>query len=299
MLGIAVFRRTGGHQLHLFELVLADHAARIAATTAGFGAETHRMGGHAQWQTLGVDDLLAHDIGQRHFGGGDQITARLAHFGLKQIVFEFRQLTGAAHRIGIDQQRHVGFFVTVFAHMQVQHELRQRTVQTRDRTTQHGEPRTRQFGCRFAIQPAVRRTEFHMVLDGEIELTRRTPTRLLEVLALVLAKRHTLGRQIGQAKRDAFELGANRIQRVFGRLELIAEPGHFGHQRGHVFALGLGLPDRLGFGIALALQFLRAHLDTLALALQRLQFRSVQGETARAAQALGKVGRVLAKQGRI
>ncbi len=81
--------------------------------------------------------------------------------------------------------------------------------------------------------------------------------------------------------------------------KFIADTGHLGHQRGDILALGLSLPDRLGFGIAKALQFLRTHLHMLALALQGLQLSCVQCETARAAQALGKVGGVLAKQGRI
>lgn len=75
----------------------------------------------------------------------------------------------------------------------------------------------------------MRRAKFHMILDREIELARRAPARLLDVLALVLAVRHIVGRQIGQTQRDGFELGADRIQRVFGSLELIAETGHFRH----------------------------------------------------------------------
>lgn len=138
-----------------------------------------------------------------------------------------------------------------------------------------------------------------MILDRKIELPRRAPARLLDVLALVLARRHIGGRQVGNAQCNTFQLRADDIQGVFGCFELIAKAGHFGHQRRHVFALGLGLADRLRLGIAQALQLLRAHLNPLALALQRLQLRSVQVEAARAAQALGKVGGMLAKQGRI
>ena len=52
--------------------MLADHAARVLARRAGLGAEARRPGGYAHRQLRLVDDLLAHEIGQRHFGGGDE-----------------------------------------------------------------------------------------------------------------------------------------------------------------------------------------------------------------------------------
>ncbi len=39
------FRRGCGDKLHLVELMLADHAARIASGGAGFGAEAVSAGG--------------------------------------------------------------------------------------------------------------------------------------------------------------------------------------------------------------------------------------------------------------
>ncbi|KAG1488723.1 hypothetical protein G6F52_013849 [Rhizopus delemar] len=104
------------------------------------------MRGHAQRQALGVANLVAHDVGQRHFRGRNQVTRGITHGGLEQVVLELRQLAGAAQRIGVDQQRHVGLFIAVLAGMQVDHELGQRTVQARDRAAQHGEARAGQLG---------------------------------------------------------------------------------------------------------------------------------------------------------
>src|SRR3546814_13211646 len=53
-------------------LVLADHAARIAAVGAGLGAEIQGMRGHAQRQPGGVDDIVEHDVGQRDFRGREE-----------------------------------------------------------------------------------------------------------------------------------------------------------------------------------------------------------------------------------
>ena len=52
--------------------MLADHAARVLARGAGLGAEARRPGGDAHRQLRLVDDVLAHEIGERHFGGGDE-----------------------------------------------------------------------------------------------------------------------------------------------------------------------------------------------------------------------------------
>ena len=50
----------------------ADHAARVFAGRPGFGAEARRAGGEADGQLRLVEDLLADEIGERDFGGGDE-----------------------------------------------------------------------------------------------------------------------------------------------------------------------------------------------------------------------------------
>ena len=52
--------------------MLADHAARVLAGRTGFGAEARRPRGDAHRQLRLVDDVLAHEIGQRHFGCRDE-----------------------------------------------------------------------------------------------------------------------------------------------------------------------------------------------------------------------------------
>ena len=52
--------------------MLADHAARVLARRTRFGAEARRERGDADRQLGLVGDLLAHEIGERHFGGGNE-----------------------------------------------------------------------------------------------------------------------------------------------------------------------------------------------------------------------------------
>ncbi len=68
----ALLGRGDGDELDLVELVLADHAARILARGARLGAKTRSAGREAQRQRGLIHDGFAHEIRQRHFGGGDQ-----------------------------------------------------------------------------------------------------------------------------------------------------------------------------------------------------------------------------------
>ena len=69
---LRLFRRGDGDKLDLGELVLPDHAASILARRPRLGTEARRAGREPHRQLRFVDDRLADEIGQRHFGGGDQ-----------------------------------------------------------------------------------------------------------------------------------------------------------------------------------------------------------------------------------
>ena len=91
------------HHLDLVKLVLADHAARVAAVAAGFRAKAWRVRSQAHGQVRFGDDFISHQVGQRHFRGGDQIQRSIfgfallaALFGGKQVFFKLGQLAGAA-----------------------------------------------------------------------------------------------------------------------------------------------------------------------------------------------------------
>ena len=94
--------RGDADQLDLVELVLADHAARVLAGGARLGAEAGRAGGEAQRQLLLVEDLVVHEVGERHLGGRDQPEAVV---GAEQVLGELRQLAGAERRVVAHQER--------------------------------------------------------------------------------------------------------------------------------------------------------------------------------------------------
>src|SRR5512134_1183518 len=71
--------------------MLADHAARVFASGAGLGPEARRACGDADRKLGLVGDILAHEIGERNFGGWDEPT--LPFHGLRIV---------AAHRYYIN-----------------------------------------------------------------------------------------------------------------------------------------------------------------------------------------------------
>src|SRR3984957_10033832 len=63
------------YQLDLVELMVTDHAARVPARSAGFGAEARRMRHEPKRQVLRGHDLPAHEVGHRHFRSRNQVEA--------------------------------------------------------------------------------------------------------------------------------------------------------------------------------------------------------------------------------
>ena len=135
---VALLRRDDLYHLDLVELVLANHAAGITAIGTGFTAEARGMGGELERQTAGVDDLVAHHVGQRHFGGRDQEEITIV-VELEQVFLELGQLAGAHQGVAVDDIGYVIFFVAMLQRLLVEHELHQRTVQARDGAMHHGE----------------------------------------------------------------------------------------------------------------------------------------------------------------
>ena len=81
-----LLRRRYGHQLHLGELVLPDHPARILARRPGLGAEAGRIRRDPDRQLRLVADRLAHQVGEWNLGGGDEPIVFLERCALDRAV---------------------------------------------------------------------------------------------------------------------------------------------------------------------------------------------------------------------
>ncbi len=159
--------------------------------------------------------------------------------------------------------------------LHIQHELRQRAVQTRDAATHECEARSAEQCAGVEVQ-AQRRAQVHMVLGCEVEGARAAPAAHFDVGVFVGAHRYAVMRQVRQAHQQLVQLGLDALQRGRALAQLRGDAGHLGHRRGAVLALGLELADLLTQAVALGLQFFHARLQRLAFGLERGITRHVE-----------------------
>ena len=230
---VAFFRTNNANHFHLVELMLADHAARVATVGTGFRAEARRMSRNLDRQLVGTQELAANHVGQGHFSGRDQVhlfpVAFLsALFRSKKVFFKLRQLTRAAHRFSRHHIGGVAFDVAVFTGVRIQHELRQSAVQASDLAAHKAKARARLFGCGFKVH-AQRSSDIDMILDGEIKLARRAPTTDLRIVALIASHGDRLMRQVGHAHHELFQVVADIGKLVLQFGKLFGNCRRFGH----------------------------------------------------------------------
>ena len=110
---------------------------------------------------------------------------------------------------------------------------------------------------------------------------RGVPQRCCSTLPVSsLPGRHRFVRQVrecpARSRRSRPRIVSSRASRG---LELVAETGDLGHQRGDVLALGLRLADRLGARVAQVLQLLGAGLDAACARLPAIPARRRRGRS--------------------
>ena len=195
----------------------------------------------------------------------------------KQVALELGQLAGALERIGVDGIGHIALGVAMLLRLHVQHELRQRPVQARQRPLHDREARARELDAHVKVQ-AQRRADIDMVLGLKGKNGRRAPAAHLDVVGFAGAHGHAFVWQVGHRQQQALQLGLDLLQARSGLLQL-------GFGRCHLGLGGLGTvlvalahqhADLLGQLVALRLQFFGAGLQRLAFGFQRLEGGHVQ-----------------------
>ena len=214
--------RGDGDQLDLRELVLAQHAARVAPRSASLGPEAGRQRGQADRQRGFGQHLGAREIGQRHFGGRDQPAAI---GGAEQVLAEFRQLPGAVHGRVIDQEGHRRLGVAVLIGMQRDHPMTKRTFEPRERALQHREARAGELGGGREVHEPQRLAQLEMLLGGEGQRGRGA-----------MDVQHHIGRFVGPVRHIGVQpVRQRRKQRVArGFVQVGGRGGGGVHRRLHL-----------------------------------------------------------------
>ena len=175
------------------------------------------MGGQAAGQRRLLHDLACDDIGERHLGGGDQPPAVR---GLVAVFAEFRQLPGAEHRVVADEDGGIDLGQAVLKCMNIQHELRQRAVDTGDGAAEQDEAGAGEFCRRFEIHARSDARDVEMFDGREVEFARGAPAVDLDIAGLVFAVGNVICGQVGQGGEGGLKGGVLRLC-------LFLQPGDF------------------------------------------------------------------------
>ena len=171
------------------------------------------MADELQRQFVHGNDFVAHDVGYRHLGGGNQVElAPVRPRHREQILLEFRQLAGPAHAVRVDQIRHIYFGIAVLRRVHIKHELRERAMHTCQGTFHQGEARAADFYRGIEIEQAEPGTDVDMVLRHKIELARFPNAADLDILIGGFADRHAGMRQVRDCKQKIRQPGLNAFQ---------------------------------------------------------------------------------------
>ena len=193
------------HHFHLGELVHADDAARILARAARFRAETG-CGRTIGARQLGfVQHFAGVQVGQRHFGGGDEVIVPFPQ--LKKIFFKLGQLARACHGGAVDHIGRADFYIALILSVLIQKKVDQRPFQAGGPAAQDHKPTARQAGGAFKVKAIQGRAQLAVLTGREIKGRRGAPAGNLHVFRFVLAHGHGGVRQVGYAHKPGFHLG--------------------------------------------------------------------------------------------
>ncbi len=161
----------------------------------------------------------------------------------------------------------------MFRGVQVDHELAERPLQPRELAGEDGETRTRKLGGPLEIHITKCFADFEMLLGCMVPAGLLADDAGHDVVVLVLAIRHVVEGNIGQARQGVVQLGGDLAVLLLGARHLVLEVGDFGFEffrKLHVL-LRHGCADFLGGGIAAGLHVLQGLDDGTALFIQRDQ----------------------------
>ncbi len=128
---------------------------------------------------------------------------------LEKIRLELWQLTGTQQRASVDQIGNVELGIAVLARVQVEHELRQRAMQSRDTAARHGEARAGNLRRGFEIEAAKLLAELDVVLRREVERARRAMFTDLDIGGFIAPVGHGGMQSVREAQLPGIELLLN------------------------------------------------------------------------------------------
>lgn len=138
--------------------MLPDDAAHIPSIGAGFGTETGGIGHVTAGQILFIQHLVAVNIGEGNFSGGNQVEVKI--FNFKQVIFELGQVAGTDKAFIVYQDGGKHFGIAVFKGMGIQHEVDEQPFQFGEGSFIQGETGAGDLGGTGEIEDIVNLAQF-------------------------------------------------------------------------------------------------------------------------------------------
>ena len=149
-----------------------DVSARVLAGRARLAPPARRERDMRDRQLRRLENLAGVEIGDGHLGGRDEEEPVV---GVVRLVLELRELRGADHRLAPHQVRRCDLAVPVLAR-DVEHERRQRALQTRAVAAQDREPRAADLRGALEIEDAEPLADLVVRQRIEVERSAARPT---------------------------------------------------------------------------------------------------------------------------
>ena len=164
--GVAVLGLFHAHDLHLVELVHAVEPAYMGTVAAGLTAETGRVAHQFHGQLVRIHDLVAVQVGDGHFGRGDQV--EVVHRGVVHLALLVGQLAGGEGASGVHHVRRNDLAVSG-GRGAVQEEGDERPLQLGALPAIHREPGPGDLHAEVHVQEAVFLAQLPMGLGSGMQ----------------------------------------------------------------------------------------------------------------------------------
>jgi hypothetical protein len=202
----------------------------------------------------------------RHLGRGHEIELLVAG-ELEQVLFEFRELTRTAKRVGVDDERREDLDVALLT-VNVEHECHERAIQSRGGAVEDGETRAGDLRRAIEVENAEGFPDVPVRLGREVERRSGSPRSLDAIRRLVTADRNGLVGDVREVQLEIAEILLDGGKAIIELLDLVADALHRIDLRGRVLPALLERGDLLRCHVALVLQGLHAGDGAAAVRLQ-------------------------------
>lgn len=241
-------------ELDFVELVHANEAAGAEAGAAGFTTEAGGVGGVVDGEVLVFEDLLAMEVGDGDFGGGDEV--EVVFGAVVDLVAELGELAGADEALGFDEERGADLGVAVPGGVEVEEEVDEGALEAGAGAAIDDEGGAGDFGAGFEVEHAVGLAEGDVVFGFEVVGGGGAPAADFGVFFGGGADGTGVVGEVREGEEEIALLGVGGVGFDADFVDAGADAADFGFFGGGVFAVFAADADFFGEAIAVALELL-------------------------------------------